>query len=275
MRLGSTVAIAEDVCRRFASTQDTTYEAFIGVPLWNSDQKMIGHVALFFERGLTDGDERRFMLELVELFSYKLQAELNRMLLEQTRENILEELEKANERLALDTITDSLTQLYNRRYFNQRMQQAFARFKRSGEHYALVLLDLDYFKNLNDAHGHDVGDAVLRKVAEVFSENTRAEVEVVFRIGGEEFAILCHGPIHAEALRDLGNRINRSVRNLDFTANQREIPITVSIGGALPKADDLSWDANYVRTDVALYTAKSEGRNRTVVDGMNEQKCIM
>jgi len=271
MRIGSGVAIAENVRRAFASAAETTYESFIGVPLWNSDRKMIGHVALFFKRRLTDGHTRNFILELVELYSYKVQAELNRMLLEQAREGILEELQKANERLAHESITDSLTQLYNRRYFTQRIQQTFARFKRYGECYTLVLLDLDNFKNINDTYGHEFGDEVLRKVAAAFVENTRTDVEMVFRIGGEEFAILCHGPNDAETLRALGNRINRLVKSLLFKTEQGIVPVTVSIGAAQPKADDVSWNAIYVRADEALYTAKKEGRDRTVVaDGYAE-----
>jgi diguanylate cyclase (GGDEF)-like protein len=265
MRVGSMVAIADNVCDRFAATRHTTYQAFIGVPLWQGDGKMIGHVALFFDRCLTDRRERNFMLELAELFSYKVQAELNRMLLEKAREGMLEELKKANERLARDSITDSLTQLYNRRYFNQRMQQAFARFTRSGERYALALLDIDYFKQINDTHGHDVGDEVLRKAAAALSENTRAEVEVLFRIGGEEFAILCHGLADAEALSSLGNRINRLMKTISFKTGKGEFRTTVSIGTAVPKDGDASWDALYVRADTALYAAKKDGRDRTVV----------
>jgi diguanylate cyclase (GGDEF)-like protein len=266
MRVGRMVAIADDVRHRFASTKDTNYEAFIGFPLWDSRQTMIGHVALFFKRPLPIEPERKFMLELVELFSYKVQAELNRMVLEQVRENMLTELKRANEQLARDSITDSLTQVYNRRYFTQRMQQAFARYKRSGEQYALMLLDLDHFKRINDKYGHDAGDKVLRQAAETFLKSTRADVEMAFRIGGEEFAILCHGAKNAESLNGLGERINRAVRDLLVIDQDQQIHVTVSIGAALPKKDDSSWNAIYVRADAALYLAKSQGRDKTIVE---------
>lgn len=264
-RVGNKVAIAEDVCRRFSSTQDTTYQAFFGVPLWNGENRLIGHVALFFERPLRDHKEREFILELVELFSYKVQSELNRLLLEQAREKMLQDLQEANRRLAQESITDALTGLYNRRHFNQRMQQAFTRHKRSGEQFALMLLDLDDFKHINDAYGHDVGDTVLCKVAQNFLKATRADVEMAFRIGGEEFAILCHGSIDTDALTGLGERINRAVRSMKITSGKIEIPVTVSIGAALPKAKDTSWDMLYVRADGALYKAKQAGRDSTVV----------
>jgi diguanylate cyclase (GGDEF)-like protein len=266
LRIGHGVAIPKEVRARFASTKDTPYQAFIGMPLWSGERKMIGHVALFFNRDLGDNAERSFIVELVELFSYKVQAELNRMLIERAREETLAELQRANERLARDSITDFLTQLYNRRYFNQRAQEAFARFNRLDEHYALVLLDLDHFKQINDAYGHDAGDTVLRQVARVFLECTRADVESVFRIGGEEFAILCHGPISKESLLGFGGRLNRAVRSTKFAAGDRTIPVTVSIGAALPNADDPSWDAIYLRADKALYAAKNEGRDRTIAD---------
>ncbi len=269
VQTGSAVAIAEQVCRRFAATRNTTYEAFIGVPLWENDKKMIGHVALFFKRALADEHELNVMLELVELFSFKVQAELNRMLLEQARESMVEQLKKANERLERDSITDSLTELYNRRHFNQRAQQAFMRFNRCGEHYALVLLDFDHFKSLNDNYGHDFGDTVLCRVAEVFQKSTRADVEEVFRIGGEEFAILCHGPITAEALRGLSGRIKHSVKNLQFTVKEAKVTVTVSIGAALPHAGDASWDVVYVRADKALYAAKKQGRDTVVVEAQS------
>ena len=265
MRIGSAVAIAENVCRAFVSTSTTTYESFIGVPLWSSDRKMIGHVALFFERQLTDGLTRNFILELVELYSYKVQAELNRMLLEQERERVLAELTKVNERLAHETTTDSLTQLYNRRYFTLRLQQTFARFKRYGESYALVLLDLDNFKNINDTCGHEFGDEVLRKVAAAFVEHIVNDGEMAFRIGGEEFAILCHSASCLDTLQDFGNRINHLVKDILFQTERGRVTVTVSIGAAQPTAEDVSGNAIYVRADAALYTAKKEGRDRTVV----------
>ncbi|CAN5344626.1 hypothetical protein BH11PSE11_BH11PSE11_32950 [soil metagenome] len=263
MRVGDTVALAENVCRQFASTKDTTYESFIGFPLRSGDHKMIGHVALFFRRRLPEGAAGTFMLELAELFSYRVQAELNRILLEQAREATLEELKDANVRLAHETITDLLTQLHNRRYFTRRLQQSYTRFKRSGEQYALMLLDLDYFKKINDEYGHDIGDAVLRKMAEVFSTNTRIDIEMVFRIGGEEFAMLCHGTNDAVSLQALGERINAAVRAAEISIRGATIRTSVSIGFTIPRADDAGWDTIYARADKALYKAKNEGRDRT------------
>lgn len=265
LRIGNAVAIPEQVCRNFASTQDTTYQAFIGLPLWDSKRNMIGHIALFFERDLTDAAERSVIVELVELFSYKVQAELNRMILEQAREAVLIELKNANERLARDSITDTLTQLYNRRHFNQRINEAFAHYKRLGQNFALLLLDLDHFKSINDLYGHDIGDTVLAKTAAAITACTRADVETLFRIGGEEFAVICRGRIERESLLELGVRINHAVKKIGIVTNEHEVSVTVSIGAALPQQEDAGWNAIYVRADKALYAAKDGGRDRTVI----------
>ncbi|MDF2446076.1 MAG: putative diguanylate cyclase [Moraxellaceae bacterium] len=265
MRIGQTVAIAKNVCQLFDATRSTNYESFIGIPLWSRKGKMIGHVALFYERDMEDDDQRRLIVELSELFCQKVQAELNRMLLEQAREQLLAELEKANERLTQESITDALTGLYNRRYFTKRLQQAFARLNRSDERYALVLVDLDHLKTLNDVHGHAAGDAALAKVAAVLLESTRHDVETVFRIGGDEFAILCSGAIDRDGLRSLGERINTAVETLCIAHGGVALPLMVSIGATLSASADQCPQDIYVRADKALYTAKRCGRNTTVV----------
>lgn len=265
MRIGKTVALAKNVCQLFQATRSTKYESFIGIPLWNSKGEMIGHVALFFERDLMDDEQRRIIVELSELFCQKVQAELNRMLLEQVREQLLADLESANERLTQESITDSLTGLYNRRYFNKRLQQALARLSRSGECFALMLVDLDHLKTLNDVHGHAAGDAALAKVAAVLRDSTRNEVEMVFRIGGDEFAILCSGAIDRDGLRSLGKRINTAVETLCTDHGGVALPLTVSVGATLPAAADTCSQDIYMRADKALYTAKQRGRNTTVV----------
>jgi two-component system cell cycle response regulator len=264
MRSGSGVNISEDVCRIFASTRDTSYESFIGVPLWSRDREMIGHVAVFFKRRINDPGEQKLLLELVELFSYKIQAELNRMFLEQAKEKVLADLQEANDRLLRDSTTDSLTSLYNRRYFTLRANEAFARYQRSGDQFALLLIDVDHFKSINDLHGHSVGDNVLRSLAAVLRDTTRA-AELVFRIGGEEFAVLCHGPSTAKAMKGLAERINLAIRNLSIPLQDGSFSVTVSLGATQPAPTDTSWDDVFRRADKALYAAKAGGRDRAVI----------
>lgn len=207
------------------------------------------------------------MLELVELFSLKVQAELNRMLLEQAREQTLQELKIANTRLMHETITDSLTGLYNRRYFAQRIQESYAGFKRSAEPFALMLIDVDRFKSINDTYGHDAGDTVLRCLADSLKKTTRSNIELGFRIGGEEFAVLLPGPIAPEKLALIGGRISQAVAEIVLPDRLNQVKLTISIGVAWPKEEDEGWNAVYVRADAAMYKAKRNGGNCALIDG--------
>lgn len=266
IRVGASVGLAEDVCRRFASTRQTTYQAFIGVPLWDAHNRMMGHVALFFNRSLDDEDDLSTMLEIVELFSLKVQSELNRMLLEQERERMLQELKEANIRLKHESITDSLTGLYNRRYFAQRIQELHERFKRSAEAFTLILLDVDRFKSINDTYGHDAGDTALCLLADTLLKDTRSKVELLFRTGGEEFVMLLPSSFTPHELTAINDRINRAVAQIVLPEEMAQVQLTVSIGASWPKAEDTNWNAVYVRADKAMYEAKRKGGNQAWID---------
>lgn len=267
IRTGHAVYVDDQVYRRFESTRDTRYEAFVGVPLFDPEQRLTGHIALFFEKPWPSTLQRNHVVELVELFSFKVQSELNRDFSEKERQKARQELEAANRKLLLETLTDPLTGLQNRRHFSQCMQEAFEAFRNHHKPFALLLLDVDHFKSINDTLGHDAGDIALRHVARRLQANCRSEAERVFRVGGEEFAILCQGQLSPETLQRLGDRINRAFRH-----PPEELPlerdVTVSIGGAFPLAQDTSWNATYTRADRALYQAKNGGRDRTVLSSI-------
>lgn len=268
-KVGGGVSISEMVSRRFESIRDASFETFIGIPLHDADRQLIGHVALFFQRGLTDPARREAMVELAELFSLRVQAELVRSMLEERREAAVLELERTNRLLLAESITDHLTKLYNRRHFAQRMQEAFAQYRRNQCSYALMILDLDHFKAINDGYGHDRGDEVLRVVARALRENCRADAEPLFRIGGEEFAILCFGELGAAQLQQFGERINEVVRAVQLETAPA-LRLSVSVGAALPDPQDASWTALYQRADAAMYRAKQQGRDRTMLSVSGE-----
>lgn len=265
-RVGSAIGIADEVCRKFTSTRQTSYQAFIGVPLWDANRKMIGHIAIFFNRSLNDEAICHLMLEILELFSLKVQAEMNRMLLEQEREKVLQEITRANDRLLHESITDALTGMFNRRYFMQRIQEAYAGFKRTAEPFVLIMIDVDRFKNVNDTYGHDAGDAVLRCLADTLRKITRSQTELSFRIGGEEFALLLPGAISPQELSVIGRRINQSVAQAVLPEALGQVRLTVSLGAAWPKVEDEGWDALYGRADAAMYQAKKIGGNSLRID---------
>jgi diguanylate cyclase (GGDEF)-like protein len=265
--LGATL-IARDVMNRFEPTRNTGYESFIGMPLWSGEQRMIGHVALFFNRRLDDLAQQEQLVELVRLYSLKVEAELNRILIDESRQTLLQQLQQANERLALESVTDTLTGLYNRRHFNDRMRRVFALGQRQLAQYGLLLLDLDFFKAINDRHGHLAGDAVLRTVAETLLRCTRRDIEEVFRIGGEEFAIICSGVRSADDLAVAAGRLVQAVRAVVIDHGGQRLPVTASVGGAFPEATDMQWDDCYRRADERLYVAKAAGRDRAVLEDL-------
>jgi diguanylate cyclase (GGDEF)-like protein len=158
---------------------------------------------------------------------------------------------------------DPLTGLMNRRAFLPRMQSEHQRALRSGNVYTFAMLDLDYFKLINDVHGHHCGDDVLRALAAVMVENCRA-IDAVVRMGGEEFGILFPECTADEALVAL-ERIRQKFENSPVSTDGKFISITVSIGVASFTGVQEKDDEVVGLADKALYAAKRAGRNQIIV----------
>jgi diguanylate cyclase (GGDEF)-like protein len=262
LRNDGRIMIADDVCQKFPATRETAYQSFIGVPLWNRQAEMVGHIAVFFGERLREDGQANLVFEILQVLAHSIEAELDRMRLEDEMVRANEELRRVNAQLLRDSITDPLTQISNRRYFNQRCKEAFTRFLRSGEVYFLLLFDVDYFKAVNDSYGHDMGDQVLKLVAGIMARNTRADVEVVARLGGEEFAVICHGLTSIDDVAALAERIRAEIAELSLGIGGYAVGVTVSVGIARPGKQDTSWEDAYRRADQALYASKAGGRNR-------------
>lgn len=156
---------------------------------------------------------------------------------------------------------DLLTGLRNRR----TMESDFKRFrgrKKRRRNIAIFMLDLDYFKSINDNYGHVIGDRVLALVSEQCMKCIREE-DRMYRYGGEEFVVLARDIQKKEALV-MGERIRNAIENLQFTVENRNIDLGISIGISFPKKMDLSLDEALFRADKAMYRAKKEGRNRVI-----------
>lgn len=174
-----------------------------------------------------------------------------------------EQLQKSQAALAELSTHDGLTGLYNHREFQRQMGEAIERYRRYGQPFSLLMLDLDLFKAVNDAQGHQAGDEVLRAVA----TRVRAEVrptDQVARYGGEEFAVILAETPGSGALA-VAERIREVVGMRPITlADGLQIPITVSIGAAAFPEDAESGAQIIAAADQALYAAKKAGRNRAV-----------
>ena len=155
---------------------------------------------------------------------------------------------------------DPLTGLANRELFYERLAMAIARSKRNGHYAALAMIDLDKFKPVNDEYGHPAGDAVLRKVSEIFQRSVR-ETDIVARLGGDEFAIIFDG---VSRLADISLPLDRILNRLATPISVGDIPIRIgaSIGVALYPLDAGGVDELEKAADDALLQAKQAGKNR-------------
>lgn len=174
------------------------------------------------------------------------------------------ERKRLEEELRELATTDMLTGLPNRRAFITRLEEEHARLRRfDSQQAAVLMLDLDYFKRVNDTWGHPAGDAVLQKVAAVINEQIR-QVDMCGRLGGEEFAVLLAGAAPVAA-REFADRLRRKIAENSIQYEGREITVTVSIGVAALRATDDNADAALLRADQALYKAKETGRDRVEI----------
>jgi len=171
------------------------------------------------------------------------------------------ELEQANRSLHELAVRDALTGLYNRRHFNEVVQQELARSRRQGKPVALLLLDLDHFKKLNDLSGHQAGDEALAHIGQLLGTFARRSVDQPFRVGGEEFAVLSPNA-DEENIERWAEQLRQHIDATNWPHPGAPLGhLTASIGIALSQTGD-TLDSFYTRTDRALYRAKQEGRNR-------------
>lgn len=170
-------------------------------------------------------------------------------------------LERKNQSMEDLAFRDSLTGLHNRRFFDKTLMQEWQRWLRYKRPFCLIMVDIDHFKKVNDTHGHQKGDSVLRSVSAILEENTRSS-DMVCRYGGEEIVIILpetaleRAAGTAEKLRTL---VSRQIPEIE------EIPLTISLG--VSQSQSLYTDAHQVleAADQALYRAKSAGRNRVLL----------
>jgi len=163
------------------------------------------------------------------------------------------------QKLEHETVRDPLTNLYNRRFYENVIEVETARSKRYNLPLSLIIFDIDHFKDINDTYGHKAGDRALIDLAGVVINSVRKS-DSVFRVGGEEFAII-NTDTDLEGAFELSEKFRKKVANYVF---QNDIKVTISLGVAQFHGD-ITKDELYYHADKALYLAKSRGRNRTEV----------
>lgn len=159
-------------------------------------------------------------------------------------------------------IRDGLTGLYNYRYFHERLSEALARSDRFPENVSLVLVDVDKFKQLNDTHGHQAGDMILRSLAQAISGELR-RIDILARYGGDEFAIILPHT-NEKGAKKVAEKIRQKTENLSLRFKGQEMRVTLTIGISTYSENSSTKDSLIEKADRALYEAKRLGRNRVV-----------
>jgi two-component system cell cycle response regulator len=171
--------------------------------------------------------------------------------------------ERVMRQLYESSVKDPMTQVFNRQYFEAQLTSELSFALRHHTELSLLVVDLDYFKKVNDTYGHLAGDAVLRSAAEVLQSQLRTE-DTLARYGGEEFVVLLRGVALTDAVR-AAERLRSAVERASFTYGSQVIPVTLSIGCAsVADCGEASPEVLIEIADRRLYAAKNNGRNRVV-----------
>jgi two-component system, cell cycle response regulator len=226
---------------------NTRFKHYICIPYTiSNDLELLLHV----------GTESEEIFERVQENISKINDYINEAKPEIISKNLTEILQ-------ISSTTDALTGLYNRKYLDQYIDKFVAQAKRTQSPYGILMIDIDYFKMVNDTYGHDVGDKVIKVLADVFLSSIR-ESDIAFRFGGEEFLILLHN-CTKEGVEEVAQKIRQNFEKQIIEVNtSKRFTKTLSIGTSLfPEDTNAIWKA-IKYADMALYKAKNSGRNKVV-----------
>jgi diguanylate cyclase (GGDEF)-like protein len=230
-----------------------TGSEFLDIPLV-SRAKVMGIMRVITEKGIQPSERERHLLMI---FANSAAVAIDNSLLHKKTEEL--------------TITDELTELYNYRHFRNKLADELRRADRYRQRFSLLMMDLDHFKKINDALGHQTGNFVLREVAGIIKQCVR-DVDFVARYGGEEFVVILPQTGDHDALT-IAERIRSSIEKAFFSNAQgtRDVKITISIGCSSYPDGVHTLEQLLEKVDKALYKAKSDGRNRIVMCSESHQ----
>ena len=163
---------------------------------------------------------------------------------------------------------DALTGAYTKGALLERGPEVIKRAETLGEELSLIVFDIDFFKKINDGHGHAAGDYVLKELSRVVGTKLTRSEDFFARYGGEEFVIiLINNPL--KSAMEIAERVRTTVQGMTFVFEGKTIPVTISIGIATRKEDEGTWEGLFKRADEALYQSKQNGRNRVTLAAGN------
>jgi diguanylate cyclase (GGDEF)-like protein len=245
------IQIDKNIKYDFEKVKNSDFESFYGIPITNHNNICIGHISIFSNK------IRKLPPELEDIaiiYARKIERELKRVSLETENERIRQELEELS-------ITDSLTKLYNRRYFIKICDDIFAQIKRGIIKAILSYIDIDDFKKVNDKFGHEEGDIVLKQFANIVQENSRKGSDYLFRIGGEEFCIITINSSLAYSYKHIARIMENTIQKFENTKFGK-ITLSVGIVEFNKKFNDYNEIINLA--DKKMYAAKKAGKNTIV-----------
>lgn len=223
------------------------FNRLIIIPIIIDAEEKEGALILFFlEEGPTEYEKN-----LLEILTNQLTTSIAKALY----------VEKIN----LMATTDGLTGVYNHRHFQEKFSEVLERAKRYDEIFSLILLDIDFFKKVNDTYGHPVGDLVLKKVSQKIKSSSR-KIDIVARYGGEEFAIILPQIDRDNALK-FAERLRKEISEMTIIFDGGKLNVTVSMGISSFPSDGQEKAVLIDKADKCLYEAKKLGRNRVIVVG--------
>jgi diguanylate cyclase (GGDEF)-like protein len=170
------------------------------------------------------------------------------------------------EQLTVQATTDQLTGIKNRRSIFEELDRLILNFKEENVHFGVIILDIDFFKNVNDTHGHHAGDLVLVEAAKCFGQNIRSN-DFIGRQGGEEFLALIEGADQKE-IKEIAERLRKAIESKIMKVDGIELTITIS-GGIAHSSEEEDRDRLINLADERLYLAKEGGRNKIISDNSN------
>ena len=253
-----------ELCKELRRTESGRHMYFLLLTGRSEEERVVQA----FEAGVDDYVTKPFIPRILtarikgglRLVNLQRQVEKDKRIMMQQ----FADLGRMARRLQAAAFTDALTELPNRRYAMKQLESEWASIARSGRPLTLILFDIDHFKSVNDNFGHDIGDVVLRKVAQTVKDQVRASDEVC-RIGGEEFVIICKNT----DLREGGfvaERIRSAVESCVIPDGGFNRSVTLSLGVAGTVGAEGTFNELLKRADEAVYEAKGSGRNKVCID---------